>query len=251
MTRLHELLAVASNLKGQAEKCRTELIDTFGKKRHLFGERIQTFIPLAEGADPVTEEKSDIQSTVDQEMEWIFGHLMKALNVQYQISEANTEARAAVVLEDGTELLKPIPATALLELEKTLTESIQPLLQSVPTLDPAKGFRPDADRPHGIFKARDVEKPRTRKTKRVLIKYEATKEHPAQTETYDFDETIGSIRISEWSGMITPARKADMLDRCEQLLRAVKKARSRANEMEVDVVSKRIGKEILDFIKRD
>lgn len=249
MARLHELLAVASNLRGQAEKCRTELVETFSKKRHLFGERIQTFIPLSEGAEAVTEEKSDIQSTVDQEMDWISAHLAKSLNVQYQISEANTQARADVELEDGRVVLRQLPATALLELEKALAESIQPLLSAIPTLDPAKGFKLDSDRPHGIFKARDVEKPRTRKTKRVLIKYEATKEHPAQTETYDFDETIGAIRISEWSGMITPARKADMLDRCEQLLRAVKKARSRANEIEVDVAKKSIGKEVMDFLR--
>ena len=249
MARLHELLAVASNLKNQAEKCRTELVETFGKKRHLFSERIQTFSPLTEGAESVTEEKSDIQSTVDQELEWIAGHLVKALNVQYQIAEANTLARADVELEGGKVILSGVPATALLELEKTLTEGIQPLLAAIPTLDPAKGFKLDSDRPHGIFKARDVEKPRTRKTKRVLVKYEATKEHPAQTETYDFDEITGTIRTSEWSGMITPARKADMLDRCEQLLRAVKKARSRANEIEVDVAQKRIGKEILDFLR--
>ena len=43
MGKLHELLAVEGSLKAQAEKVRTDLADTFEKKRHLFSEKRVTF----------------------------------------------------------------------------------------------------------------------------------------------------------------------------------------------------------------
>jgi hypothetical protein len=46
--------------------------------------------------------------------------------------------------------------------------------------------------------------------------------------------------------MITPARKSELLDRIDKLLRAVKKARQRANGTEVVKVN--VGKSIMDFI---
>jgi hypothetical protein len=247
MTKLHELLSVAGNLKSQADKTRTDLMETFEKKRHLFGEKVQSFTPILEGAQTVVESQSDLQSTVPKELSWIKSHLAKALDVQYQIAVANTEAHADVVLEDGISILKNLPATGLLELENRIQE-IQALVVKVPTLDPAKGFEICTERGKGIFKAREITKPRTKKVTKVLVKYAATKEHPAQTELVNEDVVVGSILEQEWSGMITPAAKADMLDRCEQLQRAVKRARSRANEMEVDVASMKIGKVLLDYV---
>jgi len=123
------------------------------------------------------------------------------------------------------------------------------LAQAVPTLDPAKGFRPDEQRGEGIFKARDVRKTRTSKQPKVIVKYEATKEHPAQTELLNIDVPIGTIEEQEWSGMMTPAEKAELLDRIEKLSRAVRSARSRANEVPVDT-SKKLADSLLSYIFR-
>jgi len=41
------------------------------------------------------------------------------------------------------------------------------------------------------------------------------------------------IQEQEWSGMLTPARKAELLDRCEALRRALKTALQRSNTVEV------------------
>jgi hypothetical protein len=57
MSKLYELLAVDSSLKGQAEKTRSELKNTFEKKRHLFTEKKVTFKPFDEGKTPVAEEQ--------------------------------------------------------------------------------------------------------------------------------------------------------------------------------------------------
>lgn len=38
--KLHEVLGSQSQVFTQAEKCRTDLANTFEKKRHLFGEKL-------------------------------------------------------------------------------------------------------------------------------------------------------------------------------------------------------------------
>lgn len=247
--KLHELLAVESSVKGQAQKVRGELSATFEKKRHLFEGVKKTFTPLSESAGlPAVEEDRPIQSTVVKELRWISEFLAKSIDSGYRINEANTLARADVVLEDGTTFLTQLPATALLELEKRLAE-VQEFIMTIPTLDPAKGFILDgeASSDGDVFRAREVTKTRTKKIKQVLTLAPATDKHPAQVQLVDADEPVGTIREQEWSGMLTPARKADMIARCESLARSVKKARSRANEAEVSKANG-IGEKILNYV---
>lgn len=246
MAKLHELLAVEGNLKGQADKTRGELAATFEKKRHLFMEKRVTFTPNTEGASPVTEEQLDLQTTVRQELSWFSALWAKAIDAGFQVDEANTLARADVLLDDGTVILKSVPATALLQMEKRLNE-LHELIGHVPTLDPAKGFKADSERGRGIFRARDDSRERTKKDVRVIVGYQATKEHPAQVQYINVDVPIGTIQTQEWSGLITPAEKAEMFERCETLRRAVKQARSRANEQTVNVDG-RIGDTLLKFV---
>lgn len=223
-------------------------MNTFEKKRHLFGRKIVTFKPLEEGKAEVTEEQSDIQSTIRKEMEWISGILAKDIDVGHQIDIANTLAKADVVLEDsGETLLKDVPATSLLQLEKRLKQ-VHEMLVSIPTLDPAKGFAPDTANEVGIYKAREVTKPRTKKATVPIVLFPATKEHPAQTQLVSEDVPTGTIQEQEWSALLTPALKGDLLERNEKLLRAVKRARSRANEIELDVVGHKIGKRLLEWV---
>lgn len=247
MAKLHELLAVDGNLDGQATKTRTELTATFEKKRHLFEEKRVTFQPIEEGAQPVTESQSDIQTSVAQEIEWISNLLRKSIDVSHQIDVANTVAKANILTEDGEEIAIGIPATSLLQLEKRVKE-VHDLIVAIPTLDPAKGFSPDADRGKGNYKAREVRKVRTKKDQKSLVLLAPTKEHPGQAQMITVDVAVGTILEQEWSSLITPAMKADLIERSEILLRAIKKARARANEMEVDVTGNVIGKRLLDYV---
>lgn len=247
MSKLHELLAVESNLENQTKKTVADLANTFEKKRHLFGSKIVTFIPNEEGRSPITEEQSDIQSTVMKELDWVSGIIAKSVDVSYQIDAANTVAKADLVLEDGTVLAKDVPATSLLALEKDV-KLVQELAQGIPTLDPAKGFQQDEQKGLGIFKARETRTTRTKKDKRVLVAYEATDKHPAQVQILDVDVAVGILQAQEWSSLITPAQKADIMDRCDILLRAIKKARARANEVDIDVAGVKIGKRLLDYV---
>ena len=248
MTKLHELLAVETNLENQANKVRTDLMNTFEKKRHLFEEKRILFNPVAENEPPVTESQSDLQSTVVKELDWIQPHLAKALDASFQVADANTRAVADVILDDEKEtvLLTGVPATALLELEKRMAE-LHAFVTAIPTLDPAKGFKLDANRGAGVYQAREVNKNRTKKTPKAFVKAEATKEHPAQVDVIHEDIVTGRIQEQEWSGLMTPSDKADLLAKTDMLARAVRRARSRANEVEVDT-KKRIGAALLKFV---
>jgi len=169
------------------------------------------------------------------------------VDVAYQVDVANTTAKADIETEDGAIIAKDVPATTLLQLEKRIAEW-KDLIVAIPTLDPAKGFQPDPEHGRGHYKAREVSKPRRLKTKKIYIKYQATKEHPAQTELVDEDVPVGTILEQEWSGLVTPALKADLLDRVETLYRAVTKARSKANDLSLDVSGKKLGNDLLDFV---
>lgn len=247
--QLHELLAVESNLQNQARKVTTELSDTFRTKRHLFEKKIVTFTPNTEGSTSTIESQSDIQTTVKSELAWIKPMLVKHINAEYQIADANTKAKADIIIEndngEANVIARQVTGTALLELEKRLAE-IHTFVSCIPTLDPAKGFSLDPNEKN-TYIARSVNKTRTRKEKKVIVKYEATDKHPAQVELIDVDSVIGSVSEQEWSGLITPADKADIISRVEILQRAVKAARSRANNQEIDT-TKAIGGSLLNFI---
>jgi len=248
-TKLHELLAAEGNLETQAIATRSDLSNSFEKKRHLFEETRITFVSNEEGKQPQLESISEIQSTVPKELEWLQPFLAKAIDASYQVDETNTQARGDIILDDETNsiIATAVPATALLELEKRLTEWVLNFVKVIPTLDPAKGFQVDPSRGDGYYKARDIQKTRTKKDSKVITLAQPTKEHPAQVQLVPVDVPIGTINEQQWSGLITPKTKADMLDRAETLIRAVKRARSRANEAEVDT-HKKIAKNLLQYV---
>lgn len=250
MPKLHELLAVFDDLKGQANKTRGDLLSTFSNKLHLFQKKVITFRSSQEGVPPSTESQSDIQSTLTKELKWVGQFISKAIDAGYQIDLGNTSATGNIVVEQDDKVvfqIDNVPATSLLQLEKHLT-SVRDLLQAVPTLDSAQGFVLDTASGKGIWQARDVIKERTKKEKKVLVVSKATDKFPEQTQVYDADVSVGTLLSQEWSALTTPAIKSELLNRCDTLIQAVKKARSRANSVELDVAGQKIGKKLLDFV---
>lgn len=247
MAKLHELLAVDSNLKGQAVVCRTELRGTMTNKRHHFAEKLVTFTPIGEHQLPITEVQTPIQTTVREEIDWLQDILVKQIDVSFAIDFANTTAKSDIVMEDGNVIAKDVPTTALMQLEHRLKEVLE-FAKQIPTLDPAKGFEIDPARPAGTYKARVVTKPRTQKVETHVVVVPPTDKHPAQVVKETKDVLTGTLEELEWSSLITPKAKAEILERGEDLLRAVIKARMRANVEEIAPAEHRIGKVLLDYV---
>ena len=247
MAKLHELLAVESNLRGQAEACRADLKNTFEKKVNHFAERVVTYKPKKEGEPEKQETQLSLQTTIAKELAWIGEKVSKAIDMAHQVDIANTEAKADVVLESGDVLLKDVPATSLLQLEKRIRE-VQELVGAIPTLDPSKGFSADPSRGEGIFRARDDERLKTQKEFSFVVMVPPTDKHPAQVKELMNDVVVGTVVMQEWSSLITVSAKGDMLDRVEELMRAIKKARARANEVEIDTRQDKIGAVLVNYV---
>lgn len=245
--KLYEILAIEGQLKSQANITRNDLRNTFEKKRHLFEEKRVTFAPNQEGSQPVVEQQSDIQTNILSELQWIASIWSKAIDTSYQVAEGNTKARADVVLDDNIVLLTGVPATALLELEKRAAELVE-LLHVVPTLDPAKGFTSDPARGNNIFRAREVTKTRSHKIQESLVLLAPTKEHPGSAQMITVDRPVGTITEQEWSGLITPSLKGDMITKAEEILRALKAARQRANAVDLTETNVNVAKKIFDYV---
>lgn len=247
MAKLHELIPVRDQLKMQAEKVRADLRGTFDKKAHHFTEKTVTYQSNDEGVAAVVESQLDLQTTVPAELKWISKFLTENIDVAYQVAEGNMVARADVIVNDAA-VLSNIPATTLLELDKRMRE-LRDLVSAIPTLDPAKGFRPDADKGAGIFRARDDVRARTKKINKPLVLDKGNDKHAAQVQLVTEDVVVGSITTLEWSGLITTAAKGEMLERVEVLTAAIRQARARANEMEVNTAATtKIGAVIVNYV---
>lgn len=247
MAKVHELLAVETDLRGQAEACRTDLKGTFDKKAHHFTKKVVTLKSLKEGVPDKVDSQLNLQTTVRKELKWITEKLAKALDVGHQIDMANTTASSDVVLDNGATLLKSVPPTSLLRLEHRVTE-VRDLVHVIGTLDPAKNFVEDPAEGEDVYRARDAERHLGEKQFRYIVMVPPTDKHPAQVKEFMEDVPVTVALTQEWSSLLTVSAKGDMLDRVEEVLRAIKTARARANEMEIDVRQNKIGDAVLGYI---
>jgi hypothetical protein len=87
----------------------------------------------------------------------------------------------------------------------------------------------------------------TKKVPNVLVLYEATPEHPAQVQAFNEDVRVGTRTTMLQSGMVSFQDKAKILNRIDKLLRAVKEARQRAND--VDIAAIKVAEAIFNYIR--
>jgi hypothetical protein len=241
--KLHELLAVEGDLKGAAEKIMAETINTFVKKEHHFVERLKSYSPNEEGGETFASEKQEMVTTVPKKLEHTQSVVAKYVDAVAQKELTNTVASAVLEI-DGVKLIEaPLPATMLLALEGKL-KTLREVYNSIPTLDPSETWKWDA-----ATQTYQADQKLTYKSKKVMknhVKAPATDKHPAQVEVYTEDVRVGTWTEKKWCGMVTPAEKAELLSRIDKLMQAVKKARQRANDVEVKSLN--IGEKIFDFI---
>jgi hypothetical protein len=247
MSKLHEVLAVEGDLKGTHDKILQEGIATFTKKiDHFTGHHktLQLFRDEDQGMETPDEFK-ELTTTVHDKLKYIFQPIVKYWDVCLQKETTNQQAKADLVVDNVT-IGKDLPATFLLGMETKLKQ-LRMVVETIPTLQPGIKWTLDPDRGEHVYKAEhDEKKYKTAKTMRHKVLYEATDHHPAQIDKWEDTENVGLYITTRWSGMISPAEKSNILSRIDKLIRAVKKARQKANN--VDVVKINVGKEMIDYI---
>jgi len=251
MGKLHEVLAVISDTDVVAADVTAEAIQTFKKPERLTGmsKTLKMVDSSREHEEAAGAEERVVVTTVQRKLDYVAGHLIRNIDAILQKETTNTEAKADVILEDGTILLERVPATGLLALENKIPKW-RAMYENIPTLQPGIDWLEDEDQVTGVYVATpDEVRNKTEKVTEPVVLYKHTPEHPAQVKEVSKDIVVGHFTTRRWSGMITPARKSELLGRLDELLRAVKKARMRANEQEV--IDVQVGKTIFDFVHKE
>jgi hypothetical protein len=147
------------------------------------------------------------------------------------------------VTVDGRVLIKDVPVTYLLFLEKQLTD-LHTFVKKLPVLDAAESWVQDAST--DSWRTDPVQTYRTKRVPRNHVKAEATEKHPAQVEVYYEDVTIGYWTTVKFSGALPARRVNELLDRVERLQQAVKFAREEANGTQV--ADQQVGEAVFGYL---
>jgi hypothetical protein len=241
MPRLNQIIAIQATKKSQAKEALTEAYHQL-KKSELLSGLVRTYQPRDENGEPQPEERKQVQVKVNDLLARVTGELTEMFDVVATQDWANCQARADVVV-DGRKVLTGVPVTHLLFLEKQLTD-LRTFVEALPVLDAAEEweYKPEFD----SYVSRPSKANRTKKVPKTHVKYEATKEHPAQVEMYMEDVWVGTWTVLKFSGAIPAATRNAMLERVRKLLDAVKSAREEANGIEVK--PQKVGAAILGYV---
>jgi hypothetical protein len=241
MPRLNQIIAITAGKKAQAHKTITEAYQTLQKAALLEGVS-RHYKPRDDEGEQLPPEKKLVQAKVYQSVAAVKDALSELFDVVATQDQANCQARADVVV-DGQALAKGVPVTHLLFLEKQLVD-LHTFVEKLPTLDPGENweYSEDAD----CYASDPYQSTKTRKVLKNHVKAEATREHPAQVETYTEDVVVGYWTTIKFSGAIPAREKNEMLQRVRKLQEAVKAAREEANALAVEV--KKTGAPILQYV---
>lgn len=239
--KLNQIIAIVAGKKTKAQKLLTAI--HHGWREDRLSGISRTYFPKDEDGEVFPPENRSVQIRVDRVISDAKPFLEDFINLVTTQEQANTQAKATITI-NGKVIANLVPVTVLLFLEKQLV-GLKTLVENLPLLPMDKTWSYNQN--IACFESGEEETTKTRKIPKVLVKYEATKEHPAQTEVYPYDEVVGRWRTVHFSGSIPKASQEQMLKRVDQLVEAVKIAREEANNQDV-VMESEIGKSVLDFI---
>lgn len=242
MAKLHELLAVEADLKGGAQRSLNQILALFKDGTARLIGSTKSYKPLYEDGDDFADDVVNLATTVPDELTAFHEAYGAWMDVAFQKEVTNQKARADVIIDDKI-VLKNVPATALLNLEAKLAE-VRRVYVAIPTNDPAEEWTYNEQTGQWESPVRTTY--RTKKERRAVILYEATPEHPAQVEAFNEDVRVGSWTSVIRTGMLSPSEKKRQLNRLDTLLRAVKQARQRAND--IDAETRLVGELLFGYI---
>lgn len=228
-TKLHQILAIEKSVKSRVSRQFTEATKMVNRP-DLFNGFSKDYSAKDEDGDIYPPERKRVQTNAADLLRDTGKMLGELFNVTAQKDYANCYARADVVLEGQTEaLLKDVPVTFLLFLEKQLTE-LHSFASRAPVLDPAEEWH--FDNHANVFKTPATQTTKTKKVQKPIVLHPPTKEHPAQTQLITEDAIVGHWKTVKQSGALPAPLKTALLEKIETLTKAVKFAREAANAVE-------------------
>ena len=241
MVKLNQIIAIANGKKTSLQKSFTDIYQKLGKSE-LFNGLARVYVPTEDGGESQPPESKSVQYKTSTAIEDARKLLTELFDVTLTQDNANTLAKADVVV-DGVTVLANVPVTYLLFLEKQITD-LKTFVSKLPTLDPAESWEFDSN--YDLYKTKPIVSNRSKKVYKTLVKAEATKEHPAQVEVYTEDVKVGEWNTTKYCSAISAKEKNEMLDRITKLDDAIKFARENANNLEV--TKQNAGESVLNFV---
>ncbi len=241
MAKLNQVLAIEKGIKTRVYAEFSELHQATQKPALMNGFH-KSYQARKEEDETYPAESQKVQHNAVDVIERVSASLAELFDITATKDWTNCNARADVLI-DGRVLLAEVPATYLLFLEKQLGD-LHTFISKMVELDPGNDWVIDPGT--GLYKTDTQMTQRTKKVQRPITLYEATKEHPAQTQLITEDQIAGQWVTIKYSGAMPAPRKKQLLSRIEKLSNAVKFAREQANAVEAS--EKKLGKEVFDFL---
>lgn len=247
--KLNQVIAVVAGKKSRAQRLLTD--SHHGWNKEAIAGITKTYEPLDADGDQYPAESKQIFLNVPDKVQEMADQIASFFDVVMTQEQGNTKARGDIDIREfgvseGKPFLTDVPVTTLLFLEKQLVD-LYTFASNLPTLPKDREWKLDNNR--NCYVTEPIQSIKTGKRAKVIIKYGATKEHPAQTELFSEDMTLGTWTTTYMSSAIPSRQKADILRRIEEMQDAVKRAREQANSLEVDQV--RYGRRILQHLFGD
>jgi hypothetical protein len=221
---LNQAIAVRKGVQSRTTDAVTELHRVL-EKPILFNGFSKKYQPINDKDERYPDENQKVQFNVSDVVKNISKNLVDLFDIEATVDATNAQAKSDIIV-DGQALIKDVPSTTLIFLEKQL-ELFRSDLKKAPELDQADDW--DIDPNSNLYKTKPTLVHRTKKTQKAIVMYEATKEHPAQTTLITEDQTVGHWETVKISGAIPKPKKEQLLERINKVIDAVKTAREKAN----------------------
>jgi hypothetical protein len=241
--KLHQLLAILTSAKNLSDGIKTDIYHLI-QKPALFTGISRTYSPVDSEGFVYPSESTPVQKTLPELINQFFVGQQELWDLAATQDWANTEAKADIVV-DGQVILKDVPVTHLLYLEKQVLVDARTFLSKIPVLDGDKSWTYDPNR--GVFVTSPRQTTKTKKVSKAIVLYEATKEHPAQVKEVTEDIVEGTWTTVDLSGAL-PAETVKVLQtKIAKLHKAVVVAREEANGLAV--TPKETFQPIFDYLR--
>jgi hypothetical protein len=241
MAKLNQIIAVEKGVKSKSFQDLTEAHHAVQKPTLLSG-LSRVYQPKDEEGEQLPPESTKVQIKSEEILRDTAATLTRLFDVTATKDWANCHAKADVTV-DGQVLLRDVPVSYLLFLEKQLTD-LNTFMKKLPVLDAAESWTFDASA--DCYRTDAVRTIRTKKVPRNHVKAEATEHHPAQVEVYYEDIPVGYWSTTKFSGSLPARRVHELITRVEKLQAAVKFAREEANGTEV--TDQRVGDAVFGYL---
>lgn len=242
MAKLNQIIAIEKGIKSRVYSYVGELHKVL-QKPALFNGLSKTYQPKDEDGEQLPAEKQRVQFVVDDVLREVERSMTEHMDVTARKDWSNCIAVSDVIV-DGNVLIHLVPVTYLLFLEKQLTD-LRTVAGSLPILDEAENWTKDVN--SGLFKADETKTHRTKKLQRPIVLYNATPEHPAQTQLITEDVLAGYWTQVKQSGAMPKPEREQLVERIEKLLQAVKQARENANSVE-ETETPKVGAAVFGYL---